>query len=171
MIGHDGTAFISCTNSHVHHNKFAMRTNSAIRFDNTTGSSAFCNEFWTGLGGAGGVELQHVVTGSLIYNNYFHDITGASPGYGAVGYRNQTVSGSGVLVHHNIMDSCTYSTNNMPAGYALTNNLIVSAPILATNYGTNTGNITSISGLTKSGSDYARNTGSVAKISAKDIIK
>lgn len=158
MIGHDGTAYISCTNSHIHHNKFAMRTNSAIRFDNTTGSSAFCNEFWTGSGGAGGIELQHVVTGSLIYNNYFHDIAGASPGYGAVGYRNQTVSGSGVLVHHNIMESCTYSTNNMPTGYALTNNLILTSPILATNYGTNTGNITSISGLTKSGTDYSRNT-------------
>lgn len=158
MIGHDGVAYISCTNSHINHNKFAIRTNSAIRFDNTTGSAVFCNEVWTGTGGAAGVELQHNVANSLLYNNYFHNIAGASPGYGAIGYRDQTVSGSGVQVHNNIMISCTYSTNDMPAGYALNDNLIVSAPILATNYGTNTENITSVSGLTKSGSDYARNT-------------
>jgi len=158
MIGHDGAAYISCTNSAVHHNKFAIRTNSAIRFDNTTGSLVFCNEVWTGTGGGAGIELQHDVNGSLLYNNHFHNITGASPGYGAIGYIGQTVSGSGVQVHNNIMDSCTYSTNDMPAGYTLTNNLILSAPILATNYGTNTGNLTSTTGLTKSGSNYARNT-------------
>jgi hypothetical protein len=160
-IGHDGAAFKSCSSVSVHHNKFAMRTNSGIRFDTSPSSLAFCNEFWTSLGGGSGIELENNVANCLIYNNYFHDISGAGGNYGAVGYHGmpsgELPTGSGVQVYKNVMISCAYSTDVMPAGYTFVNNLYINAPITATNYGTHTPNVTSLTGLMKNGTDHAGN--------------
>jgi hypothetical protein len=98
-----------------------MRTNCGVRFSyGTTRSEAYCNEFVTGVGGSSGVELQRDVTGTLVYNNYFHDIHN---GWGAIGYKGQEVSGTGVKFYNNLIVNCTYAVNNCPDGYEAYNNM------------------------------------------------
>lgn len=122
MIGHD---CMQCANDSArikfHHNYCRMRTNCGIRFSyGTTDSEAYCNEFVTGVGGSSGVELQRDVSGTLVYNNYFHDIHN---GWGAIGYRGQEVSGTGVKFYNNLIINCTYAANNCPDGYEAYNNV------------------------------------------------
>lgn len=123
MIGHDCLQCAS-TSSRIkfHHNFCRLRTNCGVRFSyGTTRSEAYCNEFVTGVGGSSGVELQRDITGTLVYNNYFHDINHS--GWGAIGYKGQEVSGTGVKFYNNLIVNCGYAVNNCPSGYEAYNNI------------------------------------------------
>jgi hypothetical protein len=67
------------------------------------------------------VELQRDISGTLIYNNYFHDIN--HDGWGDIGYKGQAVSGTGVKLYNNIIVNCGYAANNCPDGYEAFNNV------------------------------------------------
>jgi hypothetical protein len=165
--GHDNISFTQSTNCKAHHNTFAMRSNSGIRIDRTPGTQVYCNEFWTGTGGGSGIELELDVSNCKIFNNYFHNITGAGNNYGAIGYYGMrsnelptSANQANVLVKNNYMVNCAYATQVMPANYDFINNLYIScgSPAFATvGTGSNTDNIASTTGLTGSGANYARN--------------
>jgi hypothetical protein len=142
-----------------------MRTNSGVRFAGSASNcEAYCNEFYTGAGGAAGVELETGATNVKIHNNYFHDITGTSPGYGAIGYGSGLPSGdkptgTGHQYYNNLIVSSTYGVSNVPSSAVSSNNIIVSCAT-GIAQGTDTNNIKTASGYLfgKNGSNGQGNT-------------
>lgn len=160
MIGHD--CFQVWSSSHVkyHHNVCAMRTNSGVRFSGDgTDFEAYANEFYTGLGGGSGVELQTTATNVKIHHNYFHDITGAGNKYGAIGYPGQSPTGTGHQYYDNLIVNATYGIAHVPPSSVSENNIILDCDT-AISGGTSTDNIATESGyvFTKSGTKTQGNT-------------
>jgi hypothetical protein len=123
MVGHDGIQVASgCQRVKIHHNFCRIRTNVAFRISyGSENCEIFCNEVTRGEGGGSAVEFVQACPGTLVHNNYFHDITNG--GYGAIGYKGLTVSGPGHKYFNNIIINCAYAANDCPAGYEACNNV------------------------------------------------
>lgn len=146
MIGHDGVEGYNVKNMKVHHSIIAMRTNSGVRCSGDgDGCYIYDNEFYTGSGGGAAVELQDGAKNVKIYNNYFHDISGASGSYGAIGYPGQSPSGSGHEYYNNLFVNCTYAIAHVPSSAVSHNNIIIDCGT-AVGGGTDTNNIKTLSG-------------------------
>lgn len=146
MIGHDGVEGYSIKNFKFHHNIVAMRTNSGVRCaGDSDGCYIYDNEFYTGSGGGAAVELQDGAKNVKIYNNYFHDISGASGSYGAIGYPGQSPSGSGHEYYNNLFVNCTYAIAHVLSSAVSHNNIIIDCGT-AVGGGTDTNNIKTLSG-------------------------
>lgn len=160
MIGHD--CFQVWGSSHVkyHHNVCAMRTNSGVRFSGDgTDFEAYASEFYTGLGGGAGVELQTVASDVRIHHNYFHDISGAGSNYGAIGYPGQSPTGTGHQYYDNLIVNATYGIAHVPSSAVSKNNIILDCDTSISG-GTSSDNITTATGysFTKSGAKTQGNT-------------
>lgn len=160
MIGHDCLQVWGSDHVKYHHNVCAMRTNSGVRFSGDgTDFEAYANEFYTGLGGGAGVELQTVASDVRIHHNYFHDITGAGSSYGAIGYPGQSPTGSGHQYYDNLIVNATYGIAHVPPGSISKNNIILDCDT-AISGAASQDDITTESGytFTKSGTKTQRNT-------------
>jgi hypothetical protein len=165
MVGHDCFQVWSSTQVKYHHNVCAMRTNSGVRFAGSADTcEAYANEFYTGSGGAAGVELETGASNVKIYNNYFHDISGAGSAYGAIGYGSglpaaDTPTGGGHQYYDNLIVNCTYGVSNVPSSAVSKNNIIVSCPTII-HGGTSSDTISTESGytFTKVGANASDNT-------------
>ena len=160
MIGHDFIEGYNINNLKFHHNIGAMRTNSGVR---CAGSSNGCyiydNEFYTGAGGGAAIELQNTATNVKISNNYFHDISGASGSYGAIGYPGQSPTGSGHEYYNNLFVNMPYAVAHVPASAVSRNNIMINTPTTVGG-GTDTNNIKTASGyvFAKNGANGQGNT-------------
>ncbi len=151
MVGHDCFQVWSSSSVKYHHNVCAMRTNSGVRFAGSSdGCEAYANEFYTGSGGAAGVELETGASNVKIYNNYFHDISGAGSAYGAIGYgpglpAGDAPTGGGHQYYDNLIVNCAYGVSNVPSTAIAKDNVVLSCPKTIVG-GTSSDNITADSG-------------------------
>ena len=160
MIGHDAVQGYGIYNLKFHNNIVAMRTNSGVRCAGSgNGCYVYNNEFYTGSGGGSALELQNSFSNVKIYNNYFHDISGASGSYGAIGYPGQSPSGSGHEYYNNLFVNLPYAINYVPSSSSSHHNIMINAGT-AVGGGSDSNNIKTASGYVfqKYGSNKAGNT-------------
>lgn len=130
MVGHDFVNGYNINNLKFHHNVGAMRTNTGVRFSGAgSGCYVYDNEFYTGSGGASAIELQNTASNVKVYNNYFHDISGASGMYGAIGYVGQTPTGTGHEYYDNLFVNMPYAVSYVPSTAVSRNNIMINCSV------------------------------------------
>ena len=130
MVGHDGIQVAgSSQRVKIHHNFCRIRTNVAFRISyGSENCEIFCNEVTSSGSGGSAIEFVQSCPGTLVYNNYFHNIT--QGGYGAIGYKGQTVSGGGHKYFNNLIIRCSYAANNCPCCYEIFYNVALNCDSL-----------------------------------------
>lgn len=163
--GHDGFQCYSSTDVLVDRCRVGIRSNCGFRWAGSSARGEVRNsEFWTALGGASAFELQNAASSLKIHHNYIHDVNGNGK-YGGIGYPGQSPTGSGHEYYNNIIVDCVFGiSDNIPSTAVIRKNVVLNCSL--TSKGTQSGNVTSVSGYTfqkfgtkKSGDTYWKVTG------------
>lgn len=144
--GHDGFQCYNTKNVLVNRCMVGMRSNCGFRWAGASSNGEVRNsEFWTALGGAAAFELQNTASNLKIHHNYIHDVNGN--GYGGIGYKGQSPTGTGHQYYNNIIVDCAYGiSDNIPNTAVIKNNVILNCSL--TSRGVKSNNVTTTSGYT-----------------------